>query len=138
MESVLLVIHLILALAIIGLVLMQRSEGGGLGIGGGGGGAGNFASPRGTASFLTRATAICAVAFFTTSLTLGIMAGGKTKSGTGILSALEQSGEAAAPIILDEDDLDVDAGAGVDTDGDAQGEINIDPDAPAPAAPIAD
>lgn len=65
MESVVLVIHLFLALGIIGLVLMQRSEGGGLGIGGGGGGggAGNFASPRGTTNFLTRMTAICAAAF---------------------------------------------------------------------------
>ncbi|HRC27330.1 MAG TPA: preprotein translocase subunit SecG, partial [Alphaproteobacteria bacterium] len=56
METVLLVIHMILALAIIGLVLIQRSEGGGLGIGGGGGGLGNFATPRATANALTRAT----------------------------------------------------------------------------------
>lgn len=74
MESVVLVIHLILALAIIGLVLLQRSEGGGLGIGGGGG-LGGLASPQGAASGLTRATAIAAALFFTTSLVLGILAG---------------------------------------------------------------
>lgn len=86
MIQVVLVIHLFLALAIIGLVLLQRSEGGGLGIGGGGGGLGGLATAQGTASALTRATAICAACFFVTSLTLGVLAGGsKPKS---ILDAL--------------------------------------------------
>ncbi len=92
MDSVVLVIHLFLALGIIGLVLMQRSEGGGLGIGGGGGGgggAGNFASPRGTANFLSRMTAICAAAFFTTSLILGILAGAQTSANKGIMNVLD-------------------------------------------------
>ena len=75
MENVILVIHLILALGIIGLVLIQRSEGGGLGIGGGGGGLGGLATPQGTASVLTRLTAFFAVCFFATSLTLAILAG---------------------------------------------------------------
>ncbi|MCB1782583.1 MAG: preprotein translocase subunit SecG [Alphaproteobacteria bacterium] len=88
MESVLLVIHLFLAIAIIILVLLQRSEGGGLGIGGGGGGLGSFASARTTANALTRMTAICAAAFFTTSIILAIMAGGHTKANQGLLSAL--------------------------------------------------
>ena len=90
MESVILVIHLFLALAIIGLVLLQRSEGGGLGIGGGGGGLGGLASPESTANLLTRATAICAAAFFCTSLILGILAGQNSGS-VGLLDALEQS-----------------------------------------------
>ena len=91
MDSVVLVIHLFLALGIIGLVLMQRSEGGGLGIGGGGGGgAGNFASPRGTANFLSRMTAICAALFFTTSLVLGILAGAQTSANKGILNVLDE------------------------------------------------
>lgn len=89
MESVILVIHLFLALAIIGLVLLQRSEGGGLGIGGGGGGLGGLASPQGTASLLTRATAICAAAFFCTSLLLGILAGQSSQSNQSILDAIE-------------------------------------------------
>ena len=75
MENVVLIIHLILALAIIGLVLIQRSEGGGLGIGGGGGGMGGFATPKGTASALTKMTAFFATCFFITSLTLAILAG---------------------------------------------------------------
>jgi preprotein translocase subunit SecG len=75
MENVILIIHLILALAIIGLVLLQRSEGGGLGIGGGGGGMGGFATAGQTANALTRATGICAGLFFTTSIILAILAG---------------------------------------------------------------
>ncbi len=74
MENVILVIHLILALGIIGLVLIQRSEGGGLGIGGGGG-MGGLATPKGTASILTKMTAFFAACFFLTSLTLAILAG---------------------------------------------------------------
>ncbi|MCM2344290.1 MAG: preprotein translocase subunit SecG [Alphaproteobacteria bacterium] len=71
MIHVILVIHLILAVSIIGLVLIQRSEGGGLGIGGGG--LGGLASPQSTASVLSRATGICAALFFVTSLTLGVL-----------------------------------------------------------------
>lgn len=82
MEHVILVIHLILALALIGLILLQRSEGGGLGIGGGGGGMGSFASAGTTANALTRATAICAGLFFTTSLILAVLAGTHHKSGS--------------------------------------------------------
>src|SRR3974390_2615681 len=71
MQQVVLVIHLMLVLALIGVVLLQRSEGGGLGIGGGGG----FMTSRGTANVLTRATAILAGLFFVTSLILSILAG---------------------------------------------------------------
>lgn len=78
METVILVIHLILALAIIGLVLLQKSEGGGLGIGGGSGGMGSFASAASTANALTKATALCAALFFITSLTLAVLAGTHT------------------------------------------------------------
>ncbi len=76
MNNVLLVIHLLVALAMIGVVLLQRSEGGGLGMGGGGG-MGGFLTGRGTANLLTRATAILAAAFMVTSLTLSILAGGR-------------------------------------------------------------
>jgi preprotein translocase subunit SecG len=71
MQHVVIVIHLMLVLALIGVVLLQRSEGGGLGIGGGGG----FMTSRGTANVLTRATAILAGLFFLTSLALSILAG---------------------------------------------------------------
>lgn len=75
MQTVLIVIHLMVVLALIGVVLIQRSEGGGLGIGGNSGGSGGFFSARGSANLLTRVTAILAAVFFVTSLGLTIMAG---------------------------------------------------------------
>ena len=74
MQNVIIVIHLLVVLALIGVVLLQRSEGGlGLG-GGGGGGVGGFLTGRGQSNAFTRATAILAAIFFVTSLTLGILA----------------------------------------------------------------
>ena len=76
MQNVLIVIHLIIVVALVGVVLLQRSEGGGLGMGsGGGGGVGGFMTGRGQANALTRATAILAGLFFLTSLLLSILAG---------------------------------------------------------------
>jgi preprotein translocase subunit SecG len=72
MQNVIVVIHLIIVLALIGVVLLQRSEGG-LGLGGGGGVSG-FMTGRGQANALTRATAILAGLFFLTSLVLTLMA----------------------------------------------------------------
>jgi preprotein translocase subunit SecG len=69
MQTVLIVIHLMIVLALVGVVLIQRSEGGGLGVGGGSG----FMSARGTANALTRTTAILAALFFITSLGLGVL-----------------------------------------------------------------
>jgi preprotein translocase subunit SecG len=71
MQTVLIVIHLMLVAAMIGVVLLQKSEGGGLGIGSSGG----FMSSRGTSNVLTRTTAILAGGFFITSLALSILAG---------------------------------------------------------------
>ena len=71
MQHVVIVIHLMLVVAMIGTVLLQRSEGGGLGIGSTGG----FMTSRGTANVLTRTTAILAGLFFLTSLILSILAG---------------------------------------------------------------
>jgi preprotein translocase subunit SecG len=70
METVIIVIHLMVVIALVGVVLVQRSEGGGLGIGGGSG----FMSARGAANALTRTTAILATIFFVTSLGLTLMA----------------------------------------------------------------
>ncbi len=72
MENVVLTVHLILALALIGVVLMQRSEGGGLGIGGGGGG--GAMSGRSAATALSKLTWILAIGFLITSLTLTVLA----------------------------------------------------------------
>ena len=79
MENILLVIHLIVAVVLIGAILLQRSEGGALGIGGSGGGGGSLFSARGVGNGLTRLTAILAVCFFATSIALTILA---TRTGT--------------------------------------------------------
>jgi len=71
MAVVILVIHLMIAIALVASVLLQRSEGGALGIGGGGGG---VMSGRGVANALTRTTTILAFAFFVTSITLTLLA----------------------------------------------------------------
>ena len=73
MTTILLTIHIMIAVALVGVVLLQRSEGGALGIGGGGGG--GFMAARGTANLLTRVTAILAAAFFVTSIGLAMLAG---------------------------------------------------------------
>jgi preprotein translocase subunit SecG len=75
MQTVLLVVHLIVAVLLIGVVMLQRSEGGALGIGGG---SGNLFSSRGVASGLTRTTAILAACFFATSIALTMLANRKT------------------------------------------------------------
>jgi preprotein translocase subunit SecG len=82
MTTVLLIIHLFVTLALIGVVLIQRSEGGGLGIGTSQG-MGSFMSGRGTANLLTRTTAVLATLFFGLSLTLALLSrgtGGSTRS----------------------------------------------------------
>lgn len=70
MESVLIVIHLMIVIALVAVVLLQRSEGGALGIGGGSG----FMTGRGQANALTRATAWLGAAFFFTSISLTVLA----------------------------------------------------------------
>ena len=84
MTSVLLVIHLFVTLALIGVVLIQRSEGGGLGIGTAQG-MGSFMSGRGTANLLTRTTAILATLFFGLSLALALLNRGTGGVGRSIL-----------------------------------------------------
>ena len=83
MENVVLTIHLILALCLIGVVLLQRSEGGGLGMGGGGGG--GAMSGRAAATALTKLTWIFAICFIATSLTLTLIAAGNA-SGSSVIN----------------------------------------------------
>jgi len=96
MESIVLVIHLMVALAIIAVVLLQRSEGGGLGVGTSGG-MGGLATPRSTADILTRVTGILAGIFMVTSLLLAILSGNGQAPTSSILDATGAS-EVIAPI----------------------------------------
>ena len=130
MTTLFLVIHVMIAIALVGVVLLQRTEGGALGIGGGGGGGGpgSLFSGRGAASLLTRTTAVLAASFMATSIILAILA-----SGGGPRSVLETAPEVtpvpplAAPELPVGDD--VDAGAPAPTPADEGG---------APAIPVGD
>jgi len=107
MENVILIVHLVLALCLIGVVLLQRSEGGGLGMGGGGG----AVSSRGAATALGKLTWAFAVAFICTSIALTIVAA-RNSADSSVLDRLgaPEAGEAApaapaAPALPDGDGL---------------------------------
>lgn len=95
MIKVLLVLHVFVTVALIGVVLIQRSEGGGLGLGGGQG-MGSFMTGRGTANLLTRTTAILGTAFFVLSVTLALLyKGSGTENNAAILNAPAPAGPSA-------------------------------------------
>ncbi len=97
MENVLLVAYLLIVLALIAVILLQRSEGGGLGMGGN---AGGLMTVRGSANLLTRTTAILAALFFATAIGLTILAE-LNRSTSDILDSAAQPGEAAPSTVLD-------------------------------------
>lgn len=105
MENVVLIIHLLLALSLIGVVLMQRSEGGGLGMGGGGGGA---VSGRSAATALGKITWVLAAAFIVTSITLTVIAA-QNAAGSSVVDRLgpvsESSETPSTPALPEGDDL---------------------------------
>ena len=103
MENVVLVIHLILALCLIGVVLLQRSEGGGLGIGGGGGG---VMSGRAAATALGKLTWLFAIAFICTSITLTVFAA-RDSAGSSVLDRIGDSApaEETAPALPSAEEL---------------------------------
>ncbi|PYE42512.1 protein translocase subunit secG [Rhizobium sp. PP-F2F-G20b] len=143
MQEVLLVIYLMVVLALIGVVLIQRSEGGGLGVGGGSG----FMSARGTANALTRTTAILATLFFVLALAMSIYARyqpnatdvldripGTTNNGNGVLDSL--GGTTTAPA-TPATPAPAAPGNGVPTGGDAPASTAPAATAPATPAPAA-
>ena len=80
MITVILIIHIVLAVCIICAVLLQKSEGGGLGIGGSGGAGGGFMTARGTANFMTKLTAFLGGCFFLTSIILALLSSNDSPS----------------------------------------------------------
>ena len=94
MANVLLIIHLFVTLALIGVVLIQRSEGGGLGIGSSQG-MGGLMTGRGTANLLTRATAVLATVFMLLSLALALL----NRGTAGVGRSLLDTAPATAPAI---------------------------------------
>lgn len=97
MENVLLVAYLLIVLALIAVILLQRSEGGGLGMGGN---AGGLMTVRGSANLLTRTTAILAALFFATAIGLTILAE-LNRTTSDILDSAAQPGEATPSTVLD-------------------------------------
>jgi preprotein translocase subunit SecG len=94
MLAVVLAIHLVLAVTLIGVVLMQKSEGGALGMGGGG--MSGFMTGRSTANLLTRTTAVLAALFFVTSITLAFLAA-RQRAVHSVLDVPVQSAPPALP-----------------------------------------
>lgn len=91
MISILLVIHVLLSLAIIGLIMLQRGKGADAGAAMGGGSSGSVFGARGAANFLSRTTAVLAAAFFSTSLGLAYFSSNlQTTSSVESGSVLEQ------------------------------------------------
>jgi preprotein translocase subunit SecG len=93
MLNVIIVIHLLLALAMVGVILLQRSEGGALGIGGGGG----MMTSRAAGNLLTRMTAILATGFFITSLALALLANDRGRQGSLMDAPIEAPQQQQAP-----------------------------------------
>jgi len=105
MENVVLVVHLILALSLIGVVLLQRSEGGGLGMGGGGGGGGGgMMSSRAASTALAKLTWLLAIAFIITSITLTILAA-QNSAGSSVIDRLSDQPARAVETPLPSEDL---------------------------------
>ena len=98
MQTLLLVAELIIAVALIIFVLLQRSEGGALGMGGGGAGMGGLFTARGAADTLTRTTAILAFLFFVTCIVLNILAlKGRDESSASILDSVPVTPATGSP-----------------------------------------
>lgn len=95
METVVIVIHLILAIALVATVLLQQSEGGALGIGGNP--MGNFMTGRGATNLLTRVTAFLAAGFFATSIVLTVIARNTVTAPSILDSAPAETEPAPAP-----------------------------------------
>jgi preprotein translocase subunit SecG len=123
MQTVLIVIHLMVVIALVALVLLQRSEGGALGVGGGSG----FMTGRGQANVLTRATAILAAMFFATSLALTLWAN-LNRAPKSILEGVTPSASTSAP-------MSTPAGKGNLLDDLKKIEEQRAPQAPEPPAP---
>jgi preprotein translocase subunit SecG len=96
--NVLIVVHVTVALVIIGLVLLQHGKGADMGSGFGGGASGSLFGATGSANFLSRATAVLAAVFFLLSLALAYVATNRTvEQGGGVIDAVRQNQDIANP-----------------------------------------
>lgn len=149
MEHILLVIHVIIAVGLIGVVLIQRSDTDGFGLGSGSGS--NFMTGRSAASLLTRTTAILATLFIINSLALGIIASRGAPDSIVESITAEEAATPSVPLAIEKDDesgavapalnrnaaMDTNAAAKKASDNKAATKAPV-ADADAPAVPTAD
>jgi len=120
MQTTVLVIHTLIALAIVVLVLIQRGKGADAGAAFGSGASGTVFGSRGSGSFFSRATALLATAFFATSLTLAYISSQRTGTPDSILEGMPmQEAEESVPAV-GEPDMEM---PGLDSEADDDGEM---------------
>jgi preprotein translocase subunit SecG len=95
--KVLLAAHVVIALGVIGLVLLQHGKGADMGSGFGGGASSSLFGATGSANFLSRTTAVLATAFFLSSLGLGYLATNKPKASGGVMESVKEQPAAPKP-----------------------------------------
>lgn len=125
--TVVLVVHVLVALGIIGLVLLQHGKGAEMGAGFGAGASGSLFGASGSANFLSRTTAILAAIFFLTSLGLAFLAVQKPRASGGVMDAVKDS----APVDSSAAALPANAPSGSSANG-----VPV-PSVPVPAMPAA-
>lgn len=144
MDIILLVVHVVLALGLISLVLLQKGAGANAGAVLGGGGAGSVFGASGSSNFLSKATAILATAFFVNSLVLAYMASNRVAPDT-VIDEIEQAQqvEVAVPApVMQEFEQGIDETVPLPFDEPVESdvpppvseEISVDSDAPPPAS----
>ena len=139
MEHILLIIHVIIAAALIGVVLIQRSDTDGFGLGSGSGS--NFMTGRATANLLTRTTAILAALFIANSLLLSVLA---AHGGKGSIVDTITAEDQAAPIAVEKDEATGAVAQAINREATTQKPVtkmvkkSVKPAAKKPAAPAAD
>ena len=95
--TVILIVHVIAAVGIIGLVLLQHGKGADMGAAFGSGSSGSLFGSSGSANFLSRATAIFALVFFITSLSLAYLATHRSKESTGVMDTIKETSQVPTP-----------------------------------------
>lgn len=115
--SVILAIHILVALGITGLVLVQHGKGADMGAAFGGGASGSLFGASGSANFLSRTTAVLAAVFFVTSLTLAYVASGKPKTTGSVMQDTVKSQNDQIPVV---GNTGVDGGVQVNPDSKAK------------------
>ncbi len=134
MENVLLVAYLLIVLALIAVILLQRSEGGGLGMGGN---AGGMMTVRGTANLLTRTTAILGALYFATAIGLTVLTDVSRNSSDILSSATTPGGEAPATVLDALTQMQGGETLALPSEASAPAPESADPGLALPAAPAA-